>query len=343
MFRLLLAALTLSSSFATAAPFVDVLATPSQASARAAKGLFNGLALAGTRIVAAGQRGHVLYSDNGGVAWSQATVPVSSDLVAVTFPSAREGWAVGHDGVVLHSSDGGAHWQRQLDGRSAARLVALRYRADAARAILVQEADAVAASGPDKPFLDVYFENVNDGFVVGAFGHIFRTEDGGKSWAPWHDRVANPKGFHLYAMRAIGGELYIVGEQGLVLKRSTDKARFEALRLPYQGSLFGLVGDDNAVLVFGLRGNAWRSVDHGATWSKVETASQAGLTGGCVLPDGRLVLVSQAGQVLISADSGASFQPMASAKPGATSAAIAAGAGQLVLAGPRGLRGQVLK
>lgn len=33
-------------------------------------------------------------------------MPVSSDLVAVSFPDAANGWAVGHDGVVLKTSDG---------------------------------------------------------------------------------------------------------------------------------------------------------------------------------------------------------------------------------------------
>ena len=43
---------------------------------------------AGDRVMAVGQRGHVLYSDDAGGAGQQAEVPVSSDLVAVSFPSA---------------------------------------------------------------------------------------------------------------------------------------------------------------------------------------------------------------------------------------------------------------
>ena len=96
----------------------DVLDAPAAKSTLAARGLLNGLARAGQRIVAVGQRGHVLYSDDAGKHWQQADVPVSSDLVAVSFPDATHGWAVGHDGVVLHSADAGRSWTRQLDGRS---------------------------------------------------------------------------------------------------------------------------------------------------------------------------------------------------------------------------------
>jgi photosystem II stability/assembly factor-like uncharacterized protein len=96
-----------------AAGIADVLDTPAASSALAARSLINGVARAGHRIVGVGQRGHIVFSDDGGKRWTQARVPVSADLVAVSFPSARQGWAVGHDGVVLHTSDAGATWVRQ--------------------------------------------------------------------------------------------------------------------------------------------------------------------------------------------------------------------------------------
>ncbi|MES2126364.1 MAG: YCF48-related protein [Pseudomonadota bacterium] len=324
---------------AFAVDFVDVLDTPAMPSARAERALVNGLAHAGTRIVAAGQRGHILYSDDRGAHWTQAKVPVSSDLVALSFATERKGWAVGHDGIVLHSEDGGASWTRQLDGRAAAKLVI----AQSSNAQLVEEARATLVHGPDKPFLDVWFENEQHGFVVGAFNQVFATDDGGKSWQSWSDKLDNPKGFHLYAVRPVGGDVFIVGEQGLVLKLDRAHGRFAALATPYKGSYFGVAGFDGAVLLFGLRGNAFRSSDGGATWLKVETGVQSGLTAAGTLADGTLVLVSQAGQVLTSADKGATFARLAQAKAGPTSAVIDANNGTLILGGARGLRVQPLK
>ena len=109
--------------------FRDVLDTPARESAFASKSLLNGVASTGKRVVAVGQRGHIVYSDDGGKSWVQAKVPVTSDLVAVTFPTPEKGWAVGHAGVVLHSADGGATWSKQLDGRSAGQLMATFYAA----------------------------------------------------------------------------------------------------------------------------------------------------------------------------------------------------------------------
>src|SRR5262249_1628877 len=108
-------ALALGGAAVAAEPgWRDVLDTPAIQSARASRTLFNGLARAGDRIVAAGQRGQILYSDDSGQSWKQAAVPLAADLVAVAFPTAKQGWAVGHGGVILHSADGGATWTRQF-------------------------------------------------------------------------------------------------------------------------------------------------------------------------------------------------------------------------------------
>jgi photosystem II stability/assembly factor-like uncharacterized protein len=295
-----------------AAP-ADVLDTPAATSALAARGLINGLALAGSRVVAVGQRGHIVYSDNRGEQWTQARVPLSADLVAVHFPTPRLGWAVGHDGVVLHSDDGGATWVRQLDVRS------------------------LAGQATDPSFLDVFFLDAHTGFAVGAFNLIYHTGNGGQSWQSWSMHVENPRGLHLNAIRAVGKDLFIVGEQGLVLKLDPGQARFVAVPTPYQGSYFGVTGNAGALIVHGLRGNAWRSVDGGASWHKIETGVSTGLTASAVDAGGAIVLVSQSGQVLRSTDGGASFARQRYPQ-GPASAVLALGGKQLMVGGGRGLR-----
>ena len=214
----------------------DVLDTPALKSTLAASSLVNGLTLAGQRVVAVGQRGHVLLSDDHGKSWQQASVPVSADLVAVSFPSAEQGWAVGHDGVVLASSDAGRSWVRQLDGRTLGDVLVKHYKASG-DAKWLAEAQRFASQGAENPLLDVWFDDANNGFVVGAFGLVLRTADGGKSWQPLMHATDNPKSLHLYAVRRVGGELYIAGEQGLLLKLDRASGRFTRSDHPYQGTL----------------------------------------------------------------------------------------------------------
>ena len=63
-------------------------------------------------------------------------------------------------------------------------------------------------------------------------------------------------------------ELFIAGEQGIVLKLDRDSGRFAALTLPYKGSCSAWPARTAAVLVYGLRGNVVRSTDGGASWTQ---------------------------------------------------------------------------
>ena len=347
MHRLLKAlgpALALASSLALAqGAGKDLLDRPAMPSALAARMPLNGIARAGNRLVAVGQRGHILVAADGALQWTQATVPVRVDLTAVHFPSANKGWAVGHDGVVLHSSDGGQSWTKQLDGNQAARLIIDHYQgspaaAGAEGAAILAEAKRMAAEGADQPFLGVWFENEETGYVVGAFNLIFMTIDGGRSWRPISDRTDNPKAYHLYDIRGLDGEPYIAGELGLLLRFDRSSSRFVAVSTPYQGTYFGILPTRNAVIAYGLRGNAFRSADGGKTWQKTETGIQTGLTGGAVLSDGVIVLASQGGQVLVSRDQGRSFKRASSIAPLPFHGVAGAAAGKVALVGARGVR-----
>lgn len=328
-----------------ASEFADVLDMPALRSELAARAMVTGLARAGERLVAVGQRGHILYSDDAGQHWQQAQVPVSSDLVAVHFVSSQQGWAVGHDGVVLHSSDAGQTWDRQLDGRQVGPIMLDYYQRqlashpdDADLQARVGEAQRMVEEGADKPFLDVWFENERVGYIVGAFNLIFRTNDGGLHWTPLLERTENPGSLNLYALRPVGDELFIVGEQGLVMKLDRASVRFTALPTPYNGSFFGVTGKPGVALVFGLRGNVFRSTDGGASWNKIDLGLPLSITASSVTADGRIVLVSQAGHVLVSTDDGASFQLQPNTALAPVAAAQVASGGSLVLAGSRGLR-----
>ena len=291
--------------------FKDVLDTPVVKSPLAEKGMLLGLARAGKRLVAVGQRGHVLLSDDDGKTWQQADVPVSSDLVAAHFPSAQRGWAVGHDGVILHSADAGKTWTKQRDGRP---------------------------NAADVPLLDVWFADDRNGYAVGAFGTFLRTTDGGVKWEDVSKEADNAKNLHVYAVGGIAGRVFAAGEQGLLMRLDAASGRWKAATLPYNGTLFGVVGNDKVVLAHGLRGNAVRSTDGGTTWTAVQTGVPVGLTAHAVDARGRILLASQAGHLLASADDGATFTPVPLERPVPAAALLSTGTRTLHVAGPRGVR-----
>jgi photosystem II stability/assembly factor-like uncharacterized protein len=283
---------------ATAAAVAGAPERAAVETALGARSVLVGAAQAGQRLVAVGERGIILSSDDGGRQWKQASVPVSVTLTAVRFADARNGFAVGHAGTVLSTTDGGQHWSRVLDGMRIAQL-ALEAAKASGDAAAIRDAERLVADGADKPLLDVLVLDARRAVVVGAYGLALATEDGGATWAPWMARLDNPKGLHLYAIRRHGDALVVAGEQGLLL-RSDDAGRsFRRLASPYKGSFFTAeMPSAHEIVVAGLRGNVWRSADAGATWSQLASPVPVSVTASTLRRDGSLVLVNQAGMVL---------------------------------------------
>ncbi|PSS57891.1 YCF48-related protein [Pseudomonas sp. BBP2017] len=330
---------------AQAAPYMDVLDLPAMPSALATVSPLRDVTSVGAHLVAVGPRGHILYSDDNGGHWQQASVPASADLNAVNFPSAKQGWAVGNDGVILHSRDGGVSWQKQLDGRVLGEQVLAYYRAQAQAApederwpVLIAEAERLVQEGADKPFLDVWFADEQNGFAVGVFNLLLHTRDGGQHWTPWLERSDNPQGLHLTSLVSVDGALYITGEQGLLLKLDADGQHFTRLNTPYSGTFFGAVGKPGVLLVYGLRGHVLRSSDGGQHWQPVNTGLANSITAASLDSAGQLWLLSQAGHVLLSRDDGVSFTQVRQTARTPISAVAFDAAKQLVLVGERGVR-----
>ncbi|AYH45077.1 YCF48-related protein [Azoarcus sp. DN11] len=336
-------AMLAASQPAAAWTFVGPLDRPAVASTLAPQSPMLAVAAAGNRLVAVGQRGHIVYSDDRGSTWKQAEVPVATDLVAVTFPTEKLGWAVGHGGVILHSSDGGAHWIKQLDGKQSAE-IAVRYleaqvETNPELATYVAREKRLQQDGGTQPLMAVFFENETSGYVVGTFNRIFRTLDGGKTWTPLMDRTDNPDELHFYAVVGDRQAVYVAGEGGLVLRFDAGKSRFVARPLPYQGSVFGLLKlESDTLLAFGLRGSLFRSANDGGSWEKVALGTSAGITSGVVLPGGEVLLATQGGEVLRSVDQGKSFTEVKPALPMAYYGIVGQPQGGVVLAGSEGVR-----
>ncbi len=321
---------------------MDVLDMPARLSERAKSAVLNAVAIAGQRVVAVGEAGIILLSDDNGQTWRQAkVVPTSVTLTNVRFATASTGWAVGHSGVVLKTTDSGENWARQLDGKQAAQIelaaadAAMQSNAEAG-ARRQRDAQRMVTEGADKPFLDVYFFDEQNGLVVGAYGLIFATRDGGKTWVSQLGLVDNPKSRHLYHFAVAGTELLLTGEQGALYRVSEAGQRFTAMSSPYAGTLFGaLAVPGGNTLVFGLRGNAFVSPDQGTSWTKVDFVQPITLTAGTRLRDGRWVVADETGRVLVSRD-GTQFVNPGVPKMNAATGVVEAADGSLVLSTQHG-------
>ncbi len=279
----------------------------------AARSLLLDVVAAGTdRLVAVGERGHILISTDGGESWRQVGAPTRTMLTAVSFHDGKLGWAVGHDAVILRSTDGGESWR--------------------------QVHHDPEAGGP---LFDVYFGDDKRGFAIGAYGLFLESRDGGESW---QRRTISESDAHLHQLaRSATGRLYLAAERGVLLRSDDGGERWSELPSPYQGSLFGSLplGGDN-LLLFGLRGHAFLSADAGKTWRSLATGVDAMLTSACRLADGRIVVGGLGGALLVSADEGQSLSAQEQNNRLGISAVIPAPGGGIVLTGEFGVRKMTL-
>lgn len=279
---------------ASAAPVGDALLRPALMVREPARAVLLAAAWAGQRMVAVGERGLIAVSENQGESWTQVACPVSVTLTMVRFADERHGVAVGHGGTVLMTADAGKTWVVRLDGRRLADVARLAASTPQA----VAEADRLHADGPDKPFLDVVVWDARRMLAVGAYGLALYTSDGGQTWAFWKDRLPNPLGMHWYAVRRVGSTLLLAGEQGVLARSTDDGVSFQPLQSPYKGSWFTAeIGGDGGLLLAGLRGNVWRSVD-GQRWTAVNVSEPASILASATDARGRTWLASQAGTLL---------------------------------------------
>jgi len=281
----------------------------------------------GSRVVAVGDRGYIVYSDDNGQSWQRAVTPPNLPmLTGVYFPDQKTGWAVGHDAFILKSEDQGQTWKQ-----------------------------AFSAPSEQKPLMDILFVDANTGFAVGTYGSFYETTDGGKTWNPKKiltpapvakgKAAAEPKApdddKHFNAIIKVSdGHLLIAGEAGTLLKSDDNGKTWTRLASPYKGSYFGAVrADDGAVLIFGMRGRIYRSTDAGLKdWAAIDNKSLASLMGSTRLPDGAIVLAGLSGTVLVSRDQGKSFQPLPTGTIKAYAAPLLGGPNALLLMGEAGAR-----
>lgn len=297
--------------------YADRLEQAAQAGSRATQALLLDITDTGERLVAVGEQGIILLSDDSGQHWRSASVPVSVLLTAVHFADSQHGWAVGHDGVVLATTDGGEHWQRQLTGNDintlrktqlTQTLADLPDSADEALreslAYAQEDAEIALEDGPTSPLLDVWFRDHRTGFVLGAYGLLLKTTDGGNSWRSQGHRTENPDNFHLNSLQPLpDGRLIIAGEAGLLLQSNDNGDRWQALDSPYEGSFFAM-GFNERLYLAGLRGHLFSTGD-AETWQPLDANTRNTLTA-VVTAGSQLWLLGQGGIVLERTSSGLS-------------------------------------
>ncbi|MFZ2237337.1 MAG: YCF48-related protein [Dokdonella sp.] len=337
---LVLACPALRADESTNPEWTDPVKAAAEIMPRADRALLLDIVRSKDRIIAIGERGNILFSGDG-KSWTQAQVPTRATLTAIAV-NGDHAWAAGHDGVILRSDDRGESWALQRsdpldssippyqrdprqgsplldimfvdaergyavgaynlmletrDGGASWNRVSLQQPAAPTAATSTSDDETQAADNPESAVTEASADSTS-GEPVDRYAFSQDELALGAETDPHLNGIA----------RTGSGAFFVVAERGSAYRSRDDGASWQRLKLPYDGSMFGVIGyEGEHVLVYGLRGNVFESSDLGDHWQRIETGTEFSLVGGAALGGTGAVLVGANGTMLARRDGDVAF------------------------------------
>jgi photosystem II stability/assembly factor-like uncharacterized protein len=268
---------------------------------------FDVRALDAEKAVVVGYAGKILVTTDGGFTWTQPVTGTNRALYRVRFTDPEYGWISGQEGLILHTTDGGKTWQRQKSGTSVY-LFSLDFVdrnhgwAIGDKSILLQTKDGGATwslhkittpsqrevsaeeaiASADPVLYDVQFLDANTGWVVGEFGKIYHTTDGGQTWANQEQSLLGEEVVDALDLPTLFGVHFVDASRGVAagldgkIARTTDGGanwKFEKMKLEYPiiDPLYNpMLFADGTGWVTGAAGEVVRLDTPGGEWQRAK-------------------------------------------------------------------------
>jgi photosystem II stability/assembly factor-like uncharacterized protein len=167
-----------------------------------------------------GYRSALSRSDDGGQTWKPLTSPTRRNMTRLAFADGKTGWGVGHEGIVFKTENSGDSWTEQKSGTKNALfdvsvtgpqsawavgdVSTIMHTTDGGNTwnvskldiskIGVREDMELAISDPI--FYGISCVDDNTCTVVGEFGQVRMTTDGGKTWGAGHGSLLGGKAMY---------------------------------------------------------------------------------------------------------------------------------------------------
>jgi len=273
----------------------------------------NSVDFAGEYGWAVGQSGSVIHSRDGGKTWTKQQADTDKMIMAVTFVDQLHGWACGDESTWMWTDNGGESWNVE--------------RMDVSQIGLTNNTSLAV---PDIIYYSVQFLDKNTGWMVGEYGNVRSTTDGGKTWGAQHgtllDELVTQGGVRdVMVMGAFfkvrfsdpnngvlvgaGGAIATTSDGGQAwhwVAREGSNAAVPALHL-YDVST---PGQNGRLVLAGMNAVVLDTDDSGANWSAVETPDgvYTWINSIAFGENGKGVLVGGKGTFMTTSDSGESWQ-----------------------------------
>ncbi len=201
-------------------------------------------------MFAVGANGTILATDDGADTWKQQKSGVDAQLLGVRALSPKDVFVVGAFGTLLSTADGGSTWRKH----------------ELAWERLIPK--VIEDVGPVVPNLNsVYFVSAKSGWVVGEFGLILHTDDGGETWTTQRYDSKFPQLVAVYFRNALDG--WAAGQSGILLHTTDGGAHWTAVDVGVKRGLYAIALEDGSRGVVVGDGIVLLTKDGGSTWNRL--------------------------------------------------------------------------
>ncbi len=182
------------------------------------------------RFAALAAESQVLVSTDDGQTWVAQELQTEESPQGITCDPANRLWVVGSFSTIMVSADGGENWEDRSIGEDTI-FTTIQF-IDADNAVIfgefgsnVRSIDGGATWTPGAPLpeafyaQDAFFIDPKTGWVAGLAGLILATTDGGATWTL--EKAPTP--VPIYDFAQLGGDVYAVGGEGVLLRLQGDQ------------------------------------------------------------------------------------------------------------------------
>jgi photosystem II stability/assembly factor-like uncharacterized protein len=251
----------------------------------------------------AGKAGIVYGTTDGGATWTRAETGSARHLFALEFPTRERGHAAGDFGTMVHTEDAGRHWTVQQVPPE------------------VQLPESALDIGVDPGDVNLYGISYGDpdhAWLVGEFGIIMASADGGRTWAQQRSPVDTTLfGVHFTDLR----RGWAVGFDAVILRTEDGGETWRPQASPpLQRPLYDVVVGGTSGWIVGEAGTVLKSGDGGESWAVERLPIQLAanwIRSVWLLPSARGLAVGAEGLVLRI--DGATVERLAEREPARTS------------------------
>jgi len=260
-------------------------------------------------LVACGDTGKVLRSENNGDSWNRINTPVYNSLNQILYAN-NTLWAFGGGGKIITSTDEGVSWTKRVSPTSLALNTAAFPTADTGYAAgdfgtLLKTVDGgnswtLVQTGTMKHFYCITFFDGSHGILAGSGGICIKTSDGGLSW----DSVSTNPHYIFRCMQFMDPLTGYATAGSFVLKTTDGGSTWQNVyQSPdYEEKFSLLFSDANTGFVAGDGGLIAKTSDGGINWEKQVSYTGSGLRALCITPGDYIFAAGDSGTILRSHD-----------------------------------------